>query len=121
MSREEIKPWNKLPSETDEEYSAFCLYLNMGKRRSLATLRTTINKAPSIEQLNSWSNTFSWSKRVELCEGFIQDELLNTSARLSRDTVTRHKMGLPTSTSHVAEQLQAKYFPIRRRAKHSAH
>jgi len=121
MLLEEIKSWNKLPNETDEAYGAFCLYLNMGRRRSLATLVTTIDKALSLEQLNSWSNTFSWSERVELCERFIQDELLNSSARLSEHTVILHKMGQPTSVSHVAKQPQAKYFPVKRRAKHSAH
>ena len=121
MFHEEIKPWHKLPSETNEAYSAFCLYLNMGKKRSMATLMTTIDKALSIEQLNSWFNTFLWTKRVKLCEGFIQDELLNNSARLSGDTIALHKMELPTSTSRVAKQLQAKYFSVKGRAKHSAH
>ena len=121
MLLEEIKSWNKLPSETDEAYRAFCLYLNMGRRRSLATLMTTIDKAPSIDQLNSWSNTFSWSRRVKLCEGFIQDELLNDGTRLSDHTVTLHKMELPKNTSYVAKQLQEKYFHVKRKAKHSAH
>lgn len=126
MLLEEIKSWNKLPTETDEAYRAFCLYLNMGKRRSLATLMTTIDKAPSMEQLNSWSNTFSWSKRVKLCEGFIQDELLNNGARLSGHTVILHKMELPTNSSYVAKRPQAKrpqakYFHVKGEAKHSAH
>ena len=121
MIHEGIKPWNKLPSETDEAYSAFCLYLNMGEKRSMAALVTTIDKTLSIEQLNSWSNTFSWTKRVRLCEIFIQDQLLNNSTRLSSDTITRHKIELTTSTSNIPKQLKAKYFPIKGRAKHSAH
>ena len=121
MLLEEIKSWNKLPNESDEAYSAFCLYLNMGRRRSLATLVTTIDKALSLEQLNSWSNTFLWTKRVRLCEGFIQDQLLNNSTRLSGDTITQHKIELTTSTSNISKQLKAKYFPIKGKAKHSAH
>lgn len=119
MLLEEIKSWNKLPNETDEAYSAFCLYLNMGKRRSLATLMTTIDKALSIEQLNSWSNTFSWSKRVEVCERFIQDELLNNGVRLTAHTVTLHKMEVPTNTSYLVKQPQAKYFHVKGKAKRS--
>jgi len=121
MIHEEIKPWNKLPHETDEAYSAFCLYLNMGKKRSMATVMTTLDKTLSIEQLNSWSNTFFWTKRVRLCEGFIQDQLLNNGAQLSSDTITQHKIELPTSVSNVSKQLKAKYFPVKVRAKHSAH
>ena len=121
MIHEGIKPWNKLPSETDEAYSAFCLYLNMGEKRSMATLVTTIDKTLSIEQLNSWSNTFLWTKRVRLCEGFIQDQLLNNGTRLSGDTITQHKIELTTSTSNISKQLKAKYFPIKGKAKHSAH
>ena len=121
MLLDEIKSWNKLPSETDEAYRAFCLYLNMGKRRSLATLVMSIDKALSIEQLNSWSNTFSWSKRVELCERFIQDELLNNSTHLSGHTITLHKMEVPANTSYVAKQPQAKYFNVKGKAKRSAH
>ena len=121
MLLEEIKSWNKLPNETDEAYGAFCLYLNMGRRRSLATFVTTIDEAMSIEQLNTWSNTFSWSERIELCERFIQDELLNSSAHSPGHGVTLHKMGQFTSVSHVVKQPRAKYFPAKRRAKRSAH
>ena len=121
MIHEGIKPWNKLPSETDEAYSAFCLFLNMGEKRSMATLMTTIDKTLSMEQLNSWSNTFLWTKRIRLCEGFIQDQLLNNSTRLSGDTITQHKIELTTSTSNLSKQLKAKYFHTKERAKHSAH
>ena len=121
MLLEEIKSWNKLPNETDEAYSAFCLYLNMGKRRSLVSLMTTIDKPLSIEQLNSWSNTFSWSKRVEQCERFIQDELLNTDVGLSRHIESLHKMEVPTNTSYIAKQPQAKYFHVKGKATKGAH
>ena len=128
MIHEGIKPWNKLPSETDEAYSAFCLYLNMGEKRSMATLMATIDKTLSVEQLNSWSNTFLWTKRVRLCEGFIQDQLLNNSSRLSGSTITQsgdtiiqHEIELTTSKSNISKQLKAKYFPVKGRAKHSAH
>ena len=121
MLFEEIKFWNKLPNETDEAYSAFCLYLNMGKRRSLATLMTTVDKPLSIEQLNSWSNMFSWSKRVEQCERFIQDELLNNGMGLSRHTVTLHKVEVPTNISYIAKQPQAKHFHVKAKVKRSVH
>jgi hypothetical protein len=121
MLLEEIKSWNKLANETDEAYSAFCLYLNLGKRRSLATLITTIDKPLSIEQLNSWSNMYSWSKRVEQCERFIQDELLNNGMHLSSHVVTLHKMEVPTNTSYIAKRPQAKYLNLKGKAKRPAH
>jgi hypothetical protein len=85
------KPWYQLRGESDDAYSAFCLFSNMGHQRSLTKLATMINKwttielLPSAEQLNLWAKSFSWTKRVELCEQFIHDELLSGRAHLQGD------------------------------------
>lgn len=122
MSYDGIKPWHRLPSETDRAYSAFCLYLNMGSKRSLYKLVTTIDNPPlSMKELALWSTTFAWIKRVKLCEQFIQDELLNSSTYLSHSNIHQHTSEMPISTTQAEKRLLASNFPAKRKAKYNAH
>jgi hypothetical protein len=120
MLRDGIKPWHRLPSETDEAYTAFCLYLNMGSKRSLYELIATMDSTPlSVEEVASWSTTFAWTKRVELCEQFIQEELLNSSTYPSNSNVSEYT--LVTISTTQAEKRVASNFPAKRKARYHAH
>lgn len=95
MFRSDKKPWYQLRGEGDDAYRAFCLFLNMGRQRSITKLATMIDTLeiikllPSAEQLNLWAKIFSWTKRVELCEQFIHDELVSGSAHLQGDRTSQ--------------------------------
>jgi hypothetical protein len=122
MSYNGKKPWHRLPSESDRAYSAFCLFLNMGSKRSLYQLVTTIdNPALSTEELALWSTTFAWTKRVELCEQFIQNELLNSDTFLSDSSTRQHPSEASISTTRAAKQLLASNFPAKRKERYNAH
>jgi hypothetical protein len=116
-----------LPGETDEAYNAFCLYLNMGSKRSLYKLIPEIDSVPlSMKELASrmkrlvhWFTTFAWIKRVELCEQFIQDELLSSSTYVSYSDIYKHTSE-PISTTQAEKKVLASNFPAKRKAKYSA-
>ena len=56
MEQRVIPPWYRLPRESDDAYSAFCRYLNMGSERSLDNFTTAIGEMQvSVERLASWA------------------------------------------------------------------
>ncbi|MGB8310580.1 MAG: hypothetical protein WCE81_01795 [Halobacteriota archaeon] len=111
LFKSDRKTWYQLPSEGDDAYRAFCLFLNMGRQRSLNKLaamidKWTINKWPlSVEQLGLWAHIFAWTKRVELCERFIHDELLMGSSHLPDDRTRQQETKLLTSTPQIGKKL----------------
>jgi hypothetical protein len=103
-----IQPWHRLSRESDDAYSAFCRYLNMGSERSLDNFTTAIGEMQvSVEQLASWASAFSWTKRVALSERYVQDELINGCADLSASCTHRQLMKLPMNTRRIGKRLRA--------------
>jgi hypothetical protein len=122
MSYNGKKPWHRLPSESDRAYSAFCLFLNMGSKRSLYQLATASDSPPlSKDELALWSTTFGWTERVEQCEQFIQNELLNSDTYLSDSNIRQRTSGMSTSTTQAAKRLLASNFPVKRKVRYNAH
>ena len=76
----------------------------MGCQRSLNKLAAMIDKWTidkrllSIEQLGLCAYIFAWTKRVELCERFIQDVLLMRDTHTRGDCMLQQKAKLFTST-----------------------
>ena len=104
MFKRDRKSWYQLPGESDDAYRAFCLSLNMGRQRLLNKLAAMVDKWTinewllSVEQLGLWARTFAWTKRVELCERFIHDELLKGRPHLPDDCTRQQETKLLTST-----------------------
>ena len=86
MDENERTPWHELPGESSEAYGGFCLYLNMGSKRSLNATAQVIDERPLfMEQLSAWATTFDWArKELELCEQYIDNELGNLQERLGK-------------------------------------
>ena len=82
----------------------------MGCQRSLNKLAAMIDKWTidkrllSIEQLGLCAYIFAWTKRVELCERFIQDELLKGDIHTRGDRMRQQKAKLLTSTPKIGKK-----------------
>jgi len=70
-------PWDRQKNETNKAYSAFCVYRNMGERRSLSKAVKEIfpNISPDkyttkIRGLGVWSSKYMWVKRVEAWDAY---------------------------------------------------
>jgi len=91
----DIKPWHQLPCESDKAYRTFCLFLNMGRQRSLNKLAIMINKLTTyerplfVDQLGLSSCIFAWTKRADLCERFVQNELLTSDIHQRGDRTSQ--------------------------------
>lgn len=54
--------WERLPSDTDKSYEAFCIYRDMGASRSLEKVSKKLDK--SVTLLGRWSSDHNWVDRV---------------------------------------------------------
>jgi len=85
MDGNERKPWHELPGESSEAYGGFCLYLNIGSKRSLNATAQVMGERPLfMEQLSAWAATFDWARRAELCEQYIHNKLGNRQEFLGK-------------------------------------
>jgi len=97
MDGNERKPWHELPGESSEAYGGFCLYLNIGSKRSLNATAQVMGERPLnataqvmgerplfMEQLSAWAATFDWARRAELCEQYIDNKLGNRQEFLGK-------------------------------------
>lgn len=108
----DIKPWYQLPGESDDAYRTFCLFLNWGRQRSLNKLATKINKLTtnkqllSVEQLGLCAYVFAWTRRAELCERFIDDELLKGDIHTRGDRTRRKKRSCLRAYRKIGKKLR---------------
>jgi hypothetical protein len=94
----------------------------MGSERSMDNSAAAIGEMQaSVEQLASWANTFSWIKRVTLCERYVLDELINSCADLSASHTRQQKMKLPTNTRRIGKKLRANRPSEKGKIKHPVH
>lgn len=58
----DVKPWERIASESTKSYEAFCLYRDMGNERSLAKVATKLGKSAGL--IERWSRRDNWVNRV---------------------------------------------------------
>jgi hypothetical protein len=57
-----LEPWERTDEETEEAYEAFCLYLEMGRERTLYKVAQKLKKHKT--QVGRWSAKYDWVLRV---------------------------------------------------------
>ena len=60
--RDEIKPWERQPGETEKAWQAFKLYRDLGEGRTLQEVSRKLSKHQS--NVSRWSKKWRWQSRV---------------------------------------------------------
>lgn len=75
------KQWDRQTNETNKAYAAFCVYRDLGVRRSLSKTVKKIFPDISLDKYTTkirglavWSSKYTWVKRVELWDAFQESE-----------------------------------------------
>lgn len=61
----QLKPWDRRDDETSPAWEAFCVYRDMGGKRSTGKTQQTLGK--SKRMIDAWSSRHDW---VERCRAF---------------------------------------------------
>lgn len=72
--RNDLKPWDKQPGESEPAYSAFLAYLKMnepGKFRNVSELARNLKKSRQL--LDGWKGKWKWQERVDAWDRDILD------------------------------------------------
>lgn len=64
--------WERLPSDTDKSFEAFCIYRDMGSGRTLRKLAQELDK--TLTQIGDWSSKHNWIERVSTYDDYLRDE-----------------------------------------------
>ena len=103
MSEPPPAPWEQQPGETPRAYAAFCVFRDLGPRRTLAAAAAAYYQrtADSLErQVDKWSSAFRWVERAAAW-----DRHLDAQGRAAQETARKEM-----AERHVREArgLQAK-------------
>lgn len=80
MRDEEKHEWDRQPGESSKAYTHFCLYRDMGLRRSIRQMPSVSGCTSVVRQLNRWSSRWRW---VERCQAY--DDHLEYQRRLQQE------------------------------------
>lgn len=56
------KPWELQPEETSRAYEAFCIYRDLGPRRSMRETAEKLGKSQGL--MEGWSTKYKWGERA---------------------------------------------------------
>lgn len=66
-----LHPWDRLPKETQRQYTYFNLYLDLGFDRSVAKMKREYDGMPSYQYLSRISSEWSWKKRAHARDTYV--------------------------------------------------
>lgn len=66
MANDDIKPWERQEDETVKQFEAFCVYRDLGKKRSLQQVADKLAKSATL--IKRWSAKNNWIERIEKWE-----------------------------------------------------
>jgi len=92
--------WERLDTDTDKSYEAFCIYRDMGSNRTLRKLAQELNK--TLTQIGDWSSKHNWQERVSAYDDYLREE---------------HRIRLETAKLKVAENVLDDYEELRKAVK----
>ena len=103
MSEPSPAPWEQQPEETARAYTAFCVFRDLGPRRTLAAAAAAYYQraADSLErQVDKWSSAHRWVERAAAW-----DRHLDAQGRAAQETARRE---MAERHGREARALQAK-------------
>jgi hypothetical protein len=88
-TEEALNPWDRRPAETPRAYQMFCVYKDMGPRRSIRVLAAREPMA-HVAQLFKWSRTYDWVDRAGSWDDFLLREEQKDQLEAAKAMRRRH-------------------------------
>ena len=86
----EIKSYDRQNGETIKAYAAFCIYRDMGVKRTMretVTIYYSGDSPANIRHLERWSSKHSW---VDRCKDYDRDQQLILREHITRKNIEEH-------------------------------
>jgi hypothetical protein len=110
MSELPSAPWEQQPGESARAFGAFCLYRDLGPRRSLRAAAAAFygrTSAASERQVDKWSRAFGWVERASAWDRHLDAEARKAQEEARREMVERHVREARALQAKALERLRA--------------
>jgi hypothetical protein len=103
-------PWEQQAKESARAFGAFCLYRDLGPRRSLRAAAAAFygRTAAALErQVDKWSRAYSWVERASAWDRHLDAEARSAQEEARREMVERHVREARALQAKALERLRA--------------
>jgi hypothetical protein len=110
MSEPSPAPWEQQPEETPRAYTAFCVFRDLGPRRTLAAAAAAYYQrtAASLErQVDKWSSAFRWVERAAAWDRHLDAEGRAAQEAARKEMAERHVREARGLQAKALERLRA--------------
>jgi hypothetical protein len=110
MSELSPLPWEKQPKESARAFGAFCVYRDLGPRRTLSAAAATFYRRTAAtlkRQLELWSSAFRWVERTSAWDRHLDAEARRAQETARQEMVERHAREARALQAKALERLRA--------------
>ena len=104
-----LHPWDRLPHETQRQYTYFNLYLDLGFERSVAKMTREYDGMPSYSYLTQLSSQWSWKKRAHARDTYVL-QARTEAMKKDYSSFVAKKIKSKTTLSQMIDQLSFEIF-----------
>lgn len=83
-----LDPWDRQPKETSKAYEAFCIYRDMGAKRTTRSTAEALAKSETL--IKTWSSKYGWVKRAAAWDSAPGKALVEAYADQARRIAEQH-------------------------------
>jgi hypothetical protein len=109
MSELSSPPWERQPGESSRAFGAFCVYRDLGPRRSLRAAAEKYYQRSSLavlRQCNTWSSAFRWVERASAWDRHLDAEARRAQEEARRDMAERQAREARALQAKAVERLK---------------
>lgn len=109
MSDLATPPWERQPGESARAFGAFCVYRDLGPRRSLRAAAEKYYQRSSLavlRQCNTWSSAFCWVERASAWDRHLDAEARRAQEEARRDMAERQAREARALQAKAVERLK---------------
>jgi len=110
MCEQSSPPWEQQPGESARANGAFCVYRDLGPRRSLRAAAAKFYGRSSValeRQFDKWSRAFRWVERASAWDRHLDSEARKTQEEARREMAERQVRGARALQAKALERLRA--------------
>jgi hypothetical protein len=110
MSEPSAAPWEQQPGESARAFGAFCVYRNLGPRRSLRASAAAFygqTTAARERQVDKWSRAFRWVERAGAWDRHLDAQARQAQEETRREMTERHVKEARALQGKALERLRA--------------
>jgi hypothetical protein len=110
MSEPSSPPWERQPGESARAFGAFCVYRDLGPRRSLRAAAEKFyqrSSAAVLRQCNTWSSAFHWVERASAWDKHLDAEARRAQEEARREMAERQAREARALQAKAVERLKA--------------